>query len=167
MVALFLYFIDFAFGHCINISLCFCFFCISQAVFRYDIFSCFFATFCKTCFQEIIIENDEVKTSAFCGVAAPPESRNGFSGEFLIFVNFYLNLFKGLLGNPSLSSPHGFQKLSKDVEATAYKLVDQIIHKKGPKDRPTVALVDDLSNVICSAADLVRVLLFFLLFLIG
>uniref|UniRef100_A0A914ZDC6 Peptidase M3A/M3B catalytic domain-containing protein n=1 Tax=Panagrolaimus superbus TaxID=310955 RepID=A0A914ZDC6_9BILA len=60
----------------------------------------------------------------------------------------------GLFGNPALSSAEGFQKLTKDVETEAYKLVDQITNNTGPKDRSTVALVDDLSNVICSAADL-------------
>jgi Zn-dependent oligopeptidase len=61
---------------------------------------------------------------------------------------------KGLFGNPVLSTPDGFQKLTIDVENKACKLVDQIINKTGPKDKPTVALVDDLSNVICTAADL-------------
>uniref|UniRef100_A0AC35ESC7 Peptidase M3A/M3B catalytic domain-containing protein n=1 Tax=Panagrolaimus sp. PS1159 TaxID=55785 RepID=A0AC35ESC7_9BILA len=60
----------------------------------------------------------------------------------------------GLFGNPVLSTQDGFKKLTIDVENKACKLVDQIINKTGPKDRPTVALVDDLSNVICSAADL-------------
>ena len=64
-------------------------------------------------------------------------------------------MVKGLFGNPTLSSPEGFHQLTSEVEKEAYKLVDHIVNKTGPKDRTTVALVDDLSNVLCSAADLV------------
>uniref|UniRef100_A0A7E4VSD8 Peptidase_M3 domain-containing protein n=1 Tax=Panagrellus redivivus TaxID=6233 RepID=A0A7E4VSD8_PANRE len=62
---------------------------------------------------------------------------------------------RGLFGNDLLTTPNGFIELSKQVEKASYDLVEDIVSKKSDgKGRPTVALVDDLSNVICSAADL-------------
>ncbi|KAE9555380.1 hypothetical protein FO519_001392 [Halicephalobus sp. NKZ332] len=59
----------------------------------------------------------------------------------------------GLFGNPLLTSPESFHKITKEVISEAQDLVEQIVSHTGPPGRPTVALVDDLSNVICCGAD--------------
>uniref|UniRef100_A0AC34Q9X7 Peptidase M3A/M3B catalytic domain-containing protein n=1 Tax=Panagrolaimus sp. JU765 TaxID=591449 RepID=A0AC34Q9X7_9BILA len=64
------------------------------------------------------------------------------------------NSSTGLFGNKLLTSPESFQKVTQNVISEAQDLVEQIVSKSGPPGRPTVALVDDLSNVICSGADL-------------
>jgi len=52
-----------------------------------------------------------------------------------------------------LTSPESFNKITKEVITEAQDLVEQIVSHTGPPGRPTVALVDDLSNVICCGAD--------------
>uniref|UniRef100_A0A914HYA8 Peptidase M3A/M3B catalytic domain-containing protein n=1 Tax=Globodera rostochiensis TaxID=31243 RepID=A0A914HYA8_GLORO len=66
----------------------------------------------------------------------------------------------GLFGNFLLRSPNGFELLMRAVDAKANELVKEIVQSADEraadrgKMKSTVSLVDDLSNEICSAADL-------------
>ncbi|KAL3101885.1 hypothetical protein niasHS_003294 [Heterodera schachtii] len=62
----------------------------------------------------------------------------------------------GLFGNFLLRSPHGFELLTRAVDAKSNEMVKEIVQRAADrgKKKTTVSLVDDLSNEICSAADL-------------
>uniref|UniRef100_A0A915E037 COP9 signalosome complex subunit 6 n=1 Tax=Ditylenchus dipsaci TaxID=166011 RepID=A0A915E037_9BILA len=66
----------------------------------------------------------------------------------------------GLFGNFLLSSPNGFENLAALVQIKSRDLVERIVNKRRHvksaemSERTSVAMVDDLSNEICCAADL-------------
>uniref|UniRef100_A0A8R1U2G6 Peptidase_M3 domain-containing protein n=1 Tax=Onchocerca volvulus TaxID=6282 RepID=A0A8R1U2G6_ONCVO len=59
---------------------------------------------------------------------------------------------KGLFGEELLKHPSGFKLLNERVRKRSFELVDKIVSRKC--DKKVVEVFDDLSNEICSAADL-------------
>uniref|UniRef100_A0A915PSU8 Peptidase M3A/M3B catalytic domain-containing protein n=1 Tax=Setaria digitata TaxID=48799 RepID=A0A915PSU8_9BILA len=59
---------------------------------------------------------------------------------------------KGLFGEELLKHPSGFKLLNEKVRKRSFDLVDKIVNRRC--DKKVVEVFDDLSNEICSAADL-------------
>ncbi|VDK71265.1 unnamed protein product [Litomosoides sigmodontis] len=71
----------------------------------------------------------------------------------LILYNGLLTFFAdGLFGEELLKHPSGFKLLNERVRKRSFELVDKIVNRKC--DKKVVEVFDDLSNEICSAADL-------------
>ncbi|EJW85483.1 hypothetical protein WUBG_03607 [Wuchereria bancrofti] len=59
---------------------------------------------------------------------------------------------KGIFGEELLKHPSGFKLLNEKVRKRSFELIDKIVSRKC--DKKVVEVFDDLSNEICSAADL-------------